>query len=506
MKQNKTAYRVLLIAGFITINMCLLYGIAQVIKYVNTGADRATMFHQDVTKENDYTPDISWQSINNEGRPMEEATLQKIEQHYLDAWHARNIGLRGGGITEINDVFTEKAKENVLAIISHNTKENITIESTTLKHNLTLDFYSADGNLVVFTDSNVRMYGATYKNGAFLFEHTEVANFKIIMLLEDGFWRIRHLEKTNSLIPEKSSNTPILSFNMIKGINYYPQGSAWNTFGDSFSAEILKNDFNQIKKLGCNTIRIFIGYEDFGKADISVQKIKKLQQLLDLANAEKLDVIITLFDFYGDYSVLDWTQTQQHARQIVNAVKEYDAVHSWDIKNEPDLDFQSRGKQQVLAWLKEIKHTIKSVDSLHPITVGWSSGNAALHLIDELDYISFHHYQKLVTLEDNLHLLGGKTNKPIVLQEFGMSTNQGLWSPFGNSEKDQYSYYKDFLSLQKRDSFHYLFWTLYDFNTIPSNVAGPYPWRKNKQAQFGLFGLGQKAKKALALFHQDSLP
>lgn len=37
--------------------------------------------------------------------------------------------------------------------------------------------------------------------------------------------------------------------------------------------------------------------------------------------AEKLKVIVTLFDFYGDYSVLDWTLNQRHAETIVAALK-----------------------------------------------------------------------------------------------------------------------------------------------------------------------------------------
>ena len=87
-----------------------------------------------------------------------------------------------------------------------------------------------------------------------------------------------------------------------------------------------------------------------------------------------------------------------------------------------------------------------------------------------------------------------------MLQEFGLSTDFGLWNVFGNDEDDQYTYYKKFLEMQKKDSRNYLFWTLYDFENIPSSVAGIYPWRKNKQEHFGLIDLEGTPKESYNLF------
>lgn len=499
MKNNKTTYRILLILGFVLVNGFILFGIAQVLNYLNTGANRSSMFHQDVAKENYYTPKVRWENLANEGRPMEQPTLQKIERHYLDAWYARAQALRGGDIAIIEDVYTEQAKENLIAIVNHNAKQNFSIASTSLNHNITLDFYSADGNMVVFTDKAVRTYSATYSNEQFIFDSTEIANYKIIMLLEDGFWRIRHQEKistSTSLDLEKT----VASIAEVKGLNYYPKDSPWDTFNDSFSEEIIDTDFNIIHTLGLKTIRIFIGYEDFGGANISEEKLAKLVQLLDTAERNNLDVIITLFDFYGDYSVLDWSRTQLHAQTVVAAVADHKALHSWDIKNEPDLDFESRSKHRVTAWLQEMNHAIKEIDSIHPTTIGWSTAVAATQLINTVDYISFHHYQSLETLPEAFSSIEAQTNKPIVLQEFGLSTDFGLWNVLGNSEKDQYTYYETFLEMQKKDSRNYLFWTLYDFENIPSSVAGNYPWRKNKQEHFGIINLEGVPKKPYNLF------
>ena len=74
----------------------------------------------------------------------------------------------------------------------------------------------------------------------------------------------------------------------------------------------------------------------------------------------------------------------------------------------------------------------------------------------------------------------------MVLQEFGLAAYHGLWNPIGPDEEDQAAYYTEFYKTQKRESIHYLSWTLYDFRDIPSEVAGRLPWRKNKQAFFGI--------------------
>jgi len=145
-------------------------------------------------------------------------------------------------------------------------------------------------------------------------------------------------------------------------------------------------------------------------------------------------------------------------------------------------------------------YTIKTIDSVHPITIGWSNATAAATLANTVDYISFHHYEGLETLPESFSLLESKSNKSIVLQEFGLSTDLSFWNVLGNTENNQNEYYKDFLEMQKKDSRNYLFWTLYDFDEIPSSVAGRYPWRKNKQAHFGIINLEGNPKAAFNLF------
>ncbi len=500
MKKNKTLYRVLLLAGFILINTGILFGISQVIAYLNTGADRSKMLHLDVTSEHHYIPEVTWLSIENPGRPIEITNQQKIEEDYLDAWYVKNIAFFTGNDAGIFDHFTASAREKIRELLAHNVATKTYIENTTLSHNITLEFYSADGTLAVLTDRNVKGVERIFKDDQFVTERTFNNDYKIILLLEDGFWRIRHFEKIAVNAEVLKTDVLAIDETLLEGMNYYPQESPWDTFDDRFNASVLAEDFQIIANLNMNSIRVFVQYEDFGKANVSEEKLLKLVSLLDEADKAGLKVIITLFDFYGDYRLQDWTHTNSHLKAIVTRVNSHNALLAWDLKNEPDLDFGSRGKQEVLSWLNQSMDYLKQLDSLHPVTIGWSSYETAMNLEDKVDMISYHYYQDLEHLSAAHKTLTSATFKPVVLQEFGMSTYNGFWNPFGFSKEDQTMYYQKFFKIQKRDSINYLSWTLYDFGEIPSSVAGYYPWRKNKQAFFGIINFDGAKSTSYTIF------
>lgn len=493
MRINKLTYRSLIIIVFILLNGGVLYGISQVLAFLNTGADRSQILHLDLTKEQYYTPEVTWESIENPGRPLEPFNQAKIEQDYLDAWYTRNVAFMNYDQTAIPDHYTSSARVKLYESLQENSNQQITVENTTLAHHLTLEMYNADGTLVVLTDRNVTSYQRVFKDKHLEFEGSSVSDYRVILLLEDGFWRIRHIEKLRVTQPTKVSPNNIISSNTIEGINYYPQETPWDTFGDNFDAATIRKDFEIIKDLQLNTIRIFIGYDDFGGATVSKEKLDKLQLLLDEASQTNLQVIVTLFDFYGDYSVIDWTRTQKHLITIVNAIKEHPAVYGWDLKNEPDLDFETRGASLVTAWAQQMLQSLRETDPNHPITIGWSSPETALTLEKEVDYVSFHYYKDIADLSKTYTELQQQTDKVIVLEEIGLSSYRGLWNPFGYSEKDQADFYTELLTIQKSNNIPYLSWTLYDFKEIPKEVAGRLPWRKNKQQYFGLINIdGEK--------------
>ncbi|MFK8058769.1 MAG: glycoside hydrolase family 2 TIM barrel-domain containing protein, partial [Polaribacter sp.] len=201
---------------------------------------------------------------------------------------------------------------------------------------------------------------------------------------------------------------------------------------------------------------------------------------------EGLKVVVTLFDFYGNYNLLDWTLNHRHAEKIVEKFKNHKAILAWDVKNEPNLDFDSRGKENVTVWLSFMIDLIKSIDTKHPVTIGWSNIKSATILKEKVDFVSFHYYEDIENFESEYLALKSKIkDKPIILQEFGVSSYGGLWRPFVSSNEDQANYHQEIQKVLTKNSIPFMSWTLYDFDKIPKEVLGRLPWRTNPQKKFG---------------------
>ena len=483
---NKNILRTILIISYIMVVALIISGISALFSYLNTGADRSTMLHTEIQKVEQYAPKLIWEPLNNEGRPMDNENLNALQNNYLDAWYVKQIAYQTNKTAGIKDYYTDSARENLYAFIELNKAENTTIEATTLNHKPTLEFFSEDGQLAVITDRNVVEYKRVYKAEKLVLETTETSTYKMVFLLEDGFWRIRHLVKENTK-PYAPQIAKIETDSLIiKGINYYPKATPWNMFGDAFAKDTIANDFKVIKDAGLNSVRIFVQYDDFGKANVDPKKLEKLKQTLDAAEEQNLKVVLTLFDFYGDYSVMNWTLNQRHAETIVSTFKDHKAIIAWDIKNEPNLDFESRGKDMVIAWLDNMIDLVKSIDKAHPVTIGWSNTQSAPILKDKVDIVSFHYYEDLSELDAAIKTMQKQIpNKPLVLQEFGMSSYSGFWKPFGSSEEDQANYHKKIQEIIASNKLQFMSWTLYDFVDVPKAVVGSRPWRRNTQKRFG---------------------
>ncbi|MGO4911007.1 cellulase family glycosylhydrolase [Leeuwenhoekiella sp. W20_SRS_FM14] len=487
-------------------NLLIVSAISQIITYLNTGADKSKMLNLSLKSESVYKPHLIWSDTLNPSRPLEKPTQKRVAQDYLNAWYVREVAFNSGEQKGLEDYYTESARKKIDSLITLNNSANTRIEATTLSHDLKLEFYSADGQLISFTDNNVEEVKRVFKEEKLLLEEKTSASYRVVMLLEDGFWRIRQFVK----IPSKTSAsiTKRIAVNKktkhYNGLNYYPENSPWDTFGETFDQNTLRVDFKKIRSLGFNTIRVFVGYKDFGEADIKTEKLEKLKTLMDVAQQEQLQVIVTLFDFYGDYSVIDWSNTFKHSRKIVNALKGHPALVCWDIKNEPNLDFDSRGEQLVLFWLKSHLAHLKQLDPQTDVTIGWSNLQSAHLLLESVDLVSFHSYQSFESFKSEFQELKSKTNKPLMLQEFGLSTYFGIWNPLGASEQKQADYYTDFLSFANQNKLSYTLWTLYDFTEIPTSVVGRLPWRKAQQKHFGLYKKNGEAKKAVEVIKQHT--
>jgi len=180
---NKNIVRSLLLGSYLLVIVIIISGISAVFVYLNTGADRSKMLHTELKKIEQYIPKVDWTPLNNEGRSMDEVTLNTLENDYLDAWYVSLVAYKTNTKDVIKDYFTDNARENRFDFIDLNIKNRITIESTTLEHHPTLNFYSEDGHLAILTDTDVLEYKRVFKDEKLIFETTEKSTYKIILLL-----------------------------------------------------------------------------------------------------------------------------------------------------------------------------------------------------------------------------------------------------------------------------------------------------------------------------------
>ena len=501
----KKIYLLYSILTFMAVAIISFMIASRLVAYFQTVEETPAQLVIDRNIENFHVPEYSWRVLSNDGRKIEPHHLKKITEDYLASNYYYDVYNATGNSIGLKDYYTERMRKKLVDFSTLNKSTGTQNRITTLSHDLDLKLYSEDGTIAVLTDKQVR-YIQLYEKDMFNTSLYDTARFDVMLLLEDNFWRTRHKirkvdqERKQQVIATENNqkvkikgkqfivdNKPFIS----KGINYYTAESPWEDFWPNFDEKVIKNDFKTIKSLGFNTVRIFIPYHQFGENKVQSEYLSKLICLLDLAETEDLKVIITLFDFFLQYQAENWTFADRHVEMITRGVNGHPAIFSWDIKNEPNLDFESQGEDIVKEWLKFIAGRIRHYTQSELVTIGWSSPLYITTLHDDVDYYSFHYYERA---EDLAGYLDSNFDKPILLEETGMHSFNAWWYPFRKSQHDQATYIKEVLAIIKKNNLSYSLWTLYDFKNIPDNVVGTVYWRKGIQKNFGIIDKKGKTK------------
>ncbi|SEB50664.1 hypothetical protein SAMN04489761_1103 [Tenacibaculum sp. MAR_2009_124] len=567
--------QIFIILFFITVNFGIVSLLSTIYYEFNSGADRSRLLHIDLRVNDYYQPKIKINGIDTEGRAPNREIIRNIKNDYIKSWYVKKYAMQNNDVNAIEDFYTDSAQAKIQRIIKHNITNKINIHSTSIDHDMTIKFLSEDGQLAYIDDKNVHEQTYFFKDNKQIHGAKTIKNYKSILLLEDGFWRVRHLKSlpknpdeqsnhndvsqileiekkithvvqpkqtlyrltkiynttkkklielnpnkrslTNNILlkndtilvkilkekitidqnKSKSQNIRFPNDFKIKGINYYPQKTPWFEFWKQYDTIVVNKDFKLIKNLQLNTIRIFIPYELFGKEKVSKTELNNLISTLDLAHKNNLKVIVTFFDFYSNYQVLDYTICDRHIEKIIRTIKDHPALLQYDIKNEPDLDFKLYGKQKVINWLSFIAGRMKYYDKETPITIGWYSPKEASNLSDQLDFVSFHYYKSPEEFSPIFKELEKKVKKPIVIQEFGKHSYNSIWNLYSNSEKKQAKYHKEIQeSFGTNGVEHFVSWTLYDFPKIDTKVFGRMPHKIGPQKNYGFINNKGKLKKA----------
>lgn len=497
--KGKWVRRILLGLAYVLVLVILLAGISRILAYMNQGADRGSLLFVPLD-DNRTMPVITLKEDGNEGEVPLTVTMDQLKKDYIDALDALADARATNDITYLEDHFTDELINSWEHHFFENRSKAITEKGVSLSHHIDVQFHSLDQSVIAFTDT-VQNYHQLFKENVLIDRFNESKRYDIICVLEDGRWRISAYKSlTNETSEDSVVNQRELDISNWKGVNYYPASSPWNLLDEELEDELYTHDMNLIKEINGNVIRIFLQYDDFGGADIDSAKLNRLKHFLSLANESEIKVILTFFDFYGDYSIDDWRATDKHLRTLITELRKHPAILAYDLKNEPDLDFDNRGQLLVSDWLEHKIELIRSIDTEHPITIGWSNAGIANLLSNQVDFVSFHFYGSVDQFSIQFQALDESVDRPIVMTEFGMSSYKGFWNPIQFSKTKQAKYYAELLEVITKHNLGYISWTLHDFQTVPTNVVGRRPWRKAYQRHYGLVDANGVAKPAFKVF------
>lgn len=281
-----------------------------------------------------------------------------------------------------------------------------------------------------------------------------------------------HHEKLELIRPD-TSNSFFIGVNsgkkfMVWGFNYDHDTSGrliedyWFQDWDK-----VERDFEEMKKMGANVVRIHLQFPKFMKsADlVNVEMLTQLKRLLGLAERVGMYLDITGLGCYHKNEVPEWydalNEEDRWAAQclfweaISKTCEASPSIFCYDLMNEPilpgdnkpetewllgelgrkyfiqriTLNLAGRNRYQVAkAWVDKLVAAIRKYDSRHMITIGeipWAytfPGAKPLFYSDSigknLDFVSVHFYPKKGDIANALIALNVyKVGKPIVIEE-----------------------------------------------------------------------------------------
>lgn len=440
---------------------------------------------------------VSWQYPDAVlDREITPADADRVGLALTEAWQALAAAQAAGNTDILKDRFTGIALERAEASVADASEFGGRI--SVLNQSAKPLFYHKDGSLMQL---ELRMLTVRYvigEDGLPFHQMTWDTGVATLKNQTSG-WRIFSFERRNA--EPAGQGRAHWNGSKLLGVNYYPLATPWRAFWDNFDAEVLAADFDRVRNLGGNTIRVFLTYEEFADPKIAKESLPQLAQLLDLAQSNGMQVIPTLFDLKPSFSPGSWAKDVIYLENVLSVLATSPAVSFVDLKNEADLDFIAHEESEIRAWLRSMVGVVRELAPDVPVSVGWSKSEAAVNLTDVLDVISYHEFgshSEVASGYESVRAASG--DLPIVVSEIGASSYE-LALGFPGSQQGQADLLRDRLAaLETAEGI--LVWTLFDFPHVDSSVIGASPWRKRLQGAYGLFQTDGSEKPAARAVRQ----
>lgn len=473
---------------------------------VSTSEERHQVFNDAAEVPDELLGAVAWEPDRpGLSRAVEPQTRHDLAEAWLRAWAQLALVADTGDPGGLEVYFASSA----LTALRASVDQMAGLGVHQLGHDLRVDFYSQDGQVVGLEATRTRLLRAVPSGGPSPSWYDTTERYEAVLVLEDGNWRIHHWVRravdgawSTDPAPPAAGLVPIAS----RGINYYPRDTPWARFWVDYDPVVVDDDLDRIAALGLGSVRIFVPFAGPDDRPLGRDELAPVVDFLGRARSRRLDVVVTLFDGRTDHRPHRWSADESHLDTIVDALGGHPSIAAWDLKNEPDRDVGIHGLSTDLlyAWLGHMSRHLRSLDAETPITIGWSTASAAAAAPVHGDIVSFHHYgpaDRLPAALERLRAVAG--DRPVWLTEFGLPTWNTLW-PNGHTEREQAAYVADVLRSTSELGVEAAFvWTLWDLASAPPD-AGRLPWRTGPQTNLGVLRADGSQKPAALLLAPDA--
>ncbi|WP_396667479.1 hypothetical protein [Microbacterium sp. R86528] len=306
----------LLIAGFLAISLS-----GTIVSTFTSGASTEDALHDVDTVPTMADTLVTWQRDEwTREREMESPTRILLESAYLRAWAAMGAYQSHGDTDAVEDTFSGQARENVLNLPSD--------EATamwSLGHQLRLTFYSRDGSIVAFDDERARVVRETVVDGTSTILES-VETYSVVMVLEDGYWRIKQLLRTGEdslmITTASADEDPVVT-----GVPALPSASTESpgralTYSYALWADPttdIASDVAEAVALGAERLRVDLPPPDPTASGASDETLERLQRTIALSRAAGLAVDVVLLSATVSDEPALWPVIDAFVREIVEA-------------------------------------------------------------------------------------------------------------------------------------------------------------------------------------------
>jgi len=297
----------------------------------------------------------------------------------------------------------------------------------------------------------------------------------------------------------------------VVGVNYWPRKKAIYWWKD-FDKDEITQEFREIRQLNLSVVRIFLDWEEFQPRpnEISCDALKRLNEVLNIAERNDLKVLVTFFcgymsgisilpewaldrsgKFYRHQTLSNGTLTSYpvrnmfedklmleaqrlQVRTVASGLSRHPAIYAWDLSNEVENLCMPSSHEAAKEWLQTLVCEIKKVDSCHPVTCGFHTENLESEVIinrisdaaEVLDFLCMHGYPNYSQVISNpVHtdyvpfcslLTQSLGKKAVLFEEFGIPTNlPGRGSEYIEIKESTSGATKAYLASEKEAAAYY---------------------------------------------------